>query len=167
MIMKKLRIFLLIFSLFFTTWKTQAHPYHLSLAEVKYNAKSQSLEIALKIFTDDLEKTLSISAKKPVEMKQTPEIKKQLETYLKQNFRLENAAKQVYLQRFLGHEMEADAQWLYLEIPVKLQDLKQAKFRNQVLLEVYNDQMNLMNLDLNGQKKTLIFKEGEVLQGID
>ncbi|MFC5272240.1 DUF6702 family protein [Adhaeribacter terreus] len=160
--MKIRRIFALLFVLFAAFSNAEAHLYHISIAEIKYNAKTQSLEIALKVFTDDLEKTLSFAAQKPVTLQQTAEVKKQLETYLKKNLRLENAAKQTYQQRFLGFETEADAQWLFLEIAVKPDELKQAKLRNQVLLETYPDQMNLTNLEINGKKHTLIFKEGDV-----
>lgn len=162
--MKYSRIFLLIVFWVVSISGAQAHPYHVSIAELRYNPKNQMLEIALKVFTDDLEKTLSETAKKPVTLSQNTEVKNQLAAYLMKAFQVENAQKQVLPQRFIGFETEADAQWLYLEIPVNLESLKQIKLRNQILLETYSDQMNLVNLTINGQKKTLIFKEDNVLQ---
>ena len=76
----------------------------------------------------------------------------------------ENNAKKAYPQRFLGFEAEADAQWIYLEIPITAEELKKANLRNQVLVETFADQTNLTNIDINGQKRTHIFKEGEVLK---
>ena len=141
-----------------------AHPYHVSIAEVKYNTKTQNLEIALKLISDDLEKTLSELAGKPVVINQTPEVKKQLEAYLKNNFRLEFTLNQIAPQRFIGLEQQDDAHWFYLDIPVKASQLSTAKLRNQVLVETFPDQNNLTNLEINGKKRTLIFKEGEVVK---
>lgn len=145
-------------------FKASAHPYHLSVAEIKYNAKTQNLEVALKLFTDDLEKTLSEMAGKPVQVTQNAAVQKQIETYLQKNFRVELPQNQVANQRFIGFEKQDDAHWFYLETPVKASQLPTAKLRNQVLVTTFPDQNNLTNLEINGQKRTLIFKEGEVLK---
>ncbi|KAA9340791.1 DUF6702 family protein [Adhaeribacter soli] len=146
--------------------RAEAHPYHVSIAEVSYNPKSQALEIAIKVFTDDLEKTLSDAAKKPVTLQQSPDVKSQLAAYLKKTFQVEINAKQVLPQKFLGFETEDDAQWLYLEIPVKPEQLKQLTLRNKVLFETFEDQMNLMNVTMNGQKKTLLFKHNDFVHAL-
>ena len=144
--------------------KAEAHPYHVSVAEMRYNAKTQALEISLKLFTDDLEKTLSEMAGKPVAINQSPEVKKLIETYLGKTFRIENNVWQARLPRFLGYEAEADAQWIHFEVSLKNENLTKIKIRNQVLLEIFPDQINMVNLEINGKKRTLIFKEGEVLK---
>ncbi|MBK0401982.1 hypothetical protein I5M27_03235 [Adhaeribacter sp. BT258] len=144
--------------------KAEAHPYHVSIAEVKYNAKTQSLEIALKIFTDDLEKTLSDLVRKPVLLTSDAAVQKLLETYFQKNFNVALSHNQVEVPRLLGFEKQDDAHWFYLDIPVKASQLVTAKLRNQVLIQTFPDQTNLTNLEINGQKRTLIFKEGEVLK---
>ena len=144
--------------------KAQAHPYHVSIAEVKYNAKAQSLEISLKLFTDDLEKTLSEMAGKPVLVTSDAAVQKLLETYFQKNFRVELPQNQVAVPRMFGFEKQDDAHWFYLDIPVKASQLSAAKLRNQVLIETFPDQTNLTNLEINGKKRTLIFKESEVLK---
>lgn len=141
-----------------------AHPYHVSVAEVKYNPKTQSLEIAVKLFTDDLEKTLSDLAAKPVTLTPSADLNKRLETYFQKHFRIELAQNKAAAPRFLGFEKQDDAHWFYLAIPVKPGELKNAQLRNQVLVEAFPDQTNLTNLEINGQKKTLIFKEGDLLK---
>jgi len=144
--------------------KANAHPYHVSIAEVKYNAKAQSLEISLKLFTDDLEKTLSEMAGKPVLVTSDAAVQKLLETYFQKNFRVELPQNQVAVPRMFGFEKQDDAHWFYLDIPVKASQLSAAKLRNQVLIETFPDQTNLTNLEINGKKRTLIFKESEVLK---
>ena len=155
---------LLVFGLVLAFFKAEAHPYHVSIAEIKYNAKTQKLEVALKLYTDDLEKTLSEMAVKPVLVNQSPEVQKQLEVYLNNNFRVELPQNQGLAQKFIGFEKQGDAHWLYLEIPLKQNQLEQARLRNQVLIKTFPDQTNMTNLEINGKKRTIIFKEGEVLQ---
>lgn len=162
--MKNRFYFLLLALLFLAFPKAEAHPYHVSIAEVKYNAKTQSLEIALKLFTDDLEKTLSEMAGKPVLLTPDDAVQKLLETYFQKNFQVELAENQISVPRSYGFEKQDDAHWFYLDIPVKANQLKEAKLRNQVLIETFPDQTNLTNLEINGKKRTLIFKEGEVLK---
>ncbi len=158
------RYYLLLAALLLVFVKAEAHPYHLSLAEIKYNAKTQTLEVALKIFTDDLEKTLSVEAKKPVVINQSAEVQQLVEAYLKNNFQLEISANQIVTQRLIGYEGQADSHWFFLEMPIKPEQLNAAKLRNQVLIETFSDQVNMANLEINGQKRTLLFKEGEVLK---
>ena len=163
--LKTWRNILLLFSILLTApFNAAAHPYHVSIAEVKYNAKAQSLEIALKIFTDDLEKTLSEKAGKPVVLTSDGAVVKMLEAYFQKNFQVTLPQNQVALSRSFGFEKEDDAHWFYLDIPLKADQLKDARLRNQVLLETFSDQINLTNLEINGKKRTLIFKEGEVLK---
>lgn len=47
-----------------------AHTYHASIMEVRFNPEKQRLEIALKVFTDDLEKGLAQNQPKPVTLDQ-------------------------------------------------------------------------------------------------
>ena len=157
-------IFFLTLCFFSAFLNAEAHPYHVSIAEIKYNAKAQSLEISLKLYTDDLEKTLSALAGKPVEITSDAAVQKLLETYFKKTFQVELPQNQIAAMRFFGFEKQDDAHWFYLDIPVKASQLSVARLRNQVLVETFPDQTNLTNLEINGRKRTLIFKEGDLLQ---
>lgn len=55
--------------------------------------------------------------------------------------------------------MEADVTWIYFEIPTKKLP-KGYKLVNAVLTEVYDDQVNLVNLHYQNQKRSFIFKRG-------
>lgn len=150
--------------MFAAVFSVEAHPYHTSIADIRYNAKNQTLEIALKIFANDLEKTLSDAAKKPVTLNQTPAVQAQIAAYLKKVIAIELNPKQVLPLKYIGSEPEADTYWLYAEIRLKSSQLSQVNLRNQVLLETFDDQMNIVNLDINGKKKTLVFRDGDVVK---
>jgi hypothetical protein len=151
------KVYLLLIGAFLVSFCAQAHPYHTSIGEMHYNPKSQSLEISLKVFTDDLEKSLSETVKKPVILSQKAEIKNQIAILLKNSFAIEQAGKALP-QQFIGLEAEKDTYWLYLEVKVKPELLSELKIRNQLLMETFPDQMNILNLEIKGQKKTLLFR---------
>ena len=88
----------------------------------------------------------------------------ELESYFQKNFIVELPQNQVAVPRMFGYEKQDDAHWFYLDIPVKANHLSGAKLRNQVLVTSFPDQVNMTNLEINGKKRTLIFKEGEVLK---
>jgi hypothetical protein len=150
--------FLLVFA---TIFAAEAHPYHTSIAEIRYNAKLQTLEIAVKVFADDLEKTLSNAAKKPVIVAQTPVVQAQIAAYLKKVLALEISGKESLPLKYVGSEAEKDTYWLYAEVPVKPAQLKQIQLRHQLFLDTFEDQMNIVNLEINDQKRTLLFKKDD------
>lgn len=153
-------LFLLLASLIALTSSkpTMAHDFHTSLTEVNYNPKTQSLEITIRVFTDDFERALTdINSNKPVNIKPTdlsthPLILK----YLRQHFALISPEKKPLLYDFLGKEIELDATWLYIEIP-NATNLRGYTIRNSILTELFDDQTNLLNLIYPDKKKSFVF----------
>ncbi len=157
---KLILLFLLLTSLFAFTSKptTSVHDFHTSLTEINYNPKTQSLEITIRVFTDDFERALTeINGNKPVKIKPTdlsthPLILK----YLRQHFTLISPEKKPLLYDFLGKEIELDATWLYIEIP-NATNLRGYTMRNSIFTELFDDQTNLLNLIYPDKKKSFVF----------
>ncbi|NDE61498.1 MAG: hypothetical protein EB038_04680, partial [Cyclobacteriaceae bacterium] len=74
-------------SLTFWTWLSLVHPFYISLTEMRYNSGSKKMEIAQKIFWDDLEVALSKEAGASVDFLR-PKDKTKLESQVK-NYLLE------------------------------------------------------------------------------
>ena len=64
------------------------HPFHVSTAEVEFNAKTGRLEIGLKCQTTDLERALRLMAGKKVDIENDPQIDEMLIRYVTENFYL-------------------------------------------------------------------------------
>jgi hypothetical protein len=149
-----LSIFLLIKILF--------HPFYISLTEIKYNSKENSLEISQKIFWDDLEVHLIEIHKVKIDFlkpKDKAELDKKLKQYILQNNEILVNGKRVELN-YLGYEIEEDAAWFYLEAK-QIPDPKQVEIKNSILHQHLNSQQNIINFYLDKSPKSLILLKGK------
>lgn len=68
------------------------HPFHVSTAEVEFNAKTKRLEVGLKCQTTDLERALRQMAGRKVDVESDPQIDELITRYVSENFYLAIAA---------------------------------------------------------------------------
>jgi len=135
-----------------------AHAYHTSLTEIQYNAKEKSLEISIRMFTDDLETALTKAnnGQKIMIGGKNDNSDAVLNKYIQQHFAIITPQKQKKALTVLGKELEGDATWVYVEIP-NCQDFKGNILYNNLMQEMFDDQTNLVNFLYSGNKKTYLF----------
>ncbi|SFU10452.1 hypothetical protein SAMN04489724_4005 [Algoriphagus locisalis] len=143
-------------------WLVFAHPFHLSLTEIKWNEETEHLEISQKIFWDDLEIALSAYHDESIDFL-NPAIKeklnKQIETYLADQTTIWIEDKAVKL-KFLGYEVEDDAAWFYFESEL-VKEPSLVKVKNSVLINDFPDQKNVVQVYFeNSSPKSLILGKG-------
>lgn len=132
------------------------HPLHLSVSDIFHNTETNSLEITQRIFADDLEDALRNRAKTKVDIfnPKDPEVLSRLiGDYVRQNFSISVNSRPVELN-YLGYEAEEDAIWVYLEVP-KVRNFKSITVQNTVFFEMFDDQLNLINVKRNGSIRSL------------
>ena len=132
------------------------HPLHLSVSDIFHNTETNSLEITQRIFADDLEDALRNRAKTKVDIfnPKDPEVLSRLiGDYVRQNFSISVNSRPVELN-YLGYEAEEDAIWVYLEVP-KVRNFKSITVQNTVFFEMFDDQLNLINVKKNGSIRSL------------
>jgi hypothetical protein len=136
------------------------HDFHTSLTEVNFNAKTGSLEVSIRVFTDDLERMLNETQQgKPLKIDDdAKKIDPILESYFRKNFALISPAKEVKFGKFYGKEKEADATWLYFEI-FDCQNIKEFTLYNSIFQDMFSDQTNLINIIYPQGKKTIVFDQ--------
>lgn len=139
------------------------HPLHVSVTEIEFNEKNKSLEIMMRIFTDDLEEAIrrqqndkSLNILHPPEGKTTDQI---ISDYLAAHLRLSLDGK-IRKLNYLGHEVEADAVVCYIEV-TGVKNWKYIEIRNNIITEVYDDQSNIINVTVNDKVKSLRLTESE------
>jgi hypothetical protein len=77
-----------------------------------------------------------------------------LEKYLRTKFVVEINGKTV-AYTFIGKKYDTDMVICYLEVPdVPLANLKQIAIQNEILMDIYDDQQNVVHLKANGKKKS-------------
>lgn len=141
------------------------HDFHVSITQIDYSEKEQSLQITVKIFTDDLELALETLGAPRLHLGTELESDKTrgyLERYLENRLKIAvNDAEQTFT--YLGKEVEYDATWCYLEVPnVPLPT--SIKVKNRILLEIFDDQSNLVHLSVAGKKQSLMLRKGHVTE---
>ncbi|MBM3169020.1 MAG: hypothetical protein FJZ76_07055 [Bacteroidetes bacterium] len=158
-----------VLSLTLWTWLSLVHPFYISLTELRYNAGSKKMEIAQKIFWDDLEVALSKEAGASVDFlrpKDKTKLESQVKNYLLEHTQVWINGKLVALN-YLGYEVEEDAAWFYLEsaatsIP------KSVEVRNTLLLRDFDGQQNIVHVYLNSKSpKSLLLGEGKERGRVD
>lgn len=138
------------------------HPFYISLTDMVYNEGNQRIEIAQKIFWDDLEVALSNANKTAVNFL-SPEDPALLDSmtarYLLRHNRLFIDGDTLRLH-YLGHEVEADAAWFYLESE-KIPSPKEVTIYNSLLIDDFPEQQNIVNFYKNRKPKSLLTRKGK------
>ena len=134
-----------------------AHAFHTSITEMRYNPKQKSFEISLRVFTDDLEKTLSLNNQnKKFVIENTDKNDPFIEQYVRKHFVVTTPKNQRLIYQYVGKEKEGDATWIYFEMPVN-ETIRGSKIQNSVLMDSFDDQTNIVNIFVNSEKKSYLF----------
>jgi hypothetical protein len=138
-----------------------AHEFHLSLTEIRHNSETRSLEVSIKLFTDDLLLALEQAGAPKMELgteNEPPEANELIESYLKAHFKLMVNGKPTEFT-YLGKEAELDATWCFVEVK-DVKKVQAIEVQNTLLLEAFDDQTNMINLNINGRKKSGLARKG-------
>jgi len=140
------------------------HPLYIGVTDLNYSVKEKALQGSVKLFTNDLEAALKKMNKQSIDLinpKDTMSTKKILEEYLRRHLSIK-VNNEVKKYEFIGFEHEEEAIWMYIEIkncPVP----KKISIENKLLYDYIKDQMNIIHLEVNGEKKSLKLNNPEKL----
>lgn len=133
------------------------HPLHVSVTEIEHDANKKALEITMRIFLDDLENSIRNDLQKPaldITMPGADYTTDQLvEDYLKKHFKINANGKDVQYQ-YLGHEVELPVIYLYV-LASNVKKVKDITIYNDLIMETYNDQANLIHVKVNSITKSM------------
>ena len=133
-----------------------AHPFFVSMTEMVHNEKTKSLEISVRMFTDDLEKELAGSCHCKVDLIQKEkhaEMELILQKYLNKTLNISPNGKRADF-KFIGFEKEEESIWAYLEIE-NVTFINTLTIENKILFQTQKKQSNLMRLKKKNFDKTL------------
>lgn len=146
----------------FILFITILHPLHISVTEIKLDAKDKELEISSRIFIDDLEECIQKELKKrsldilnPGKEITTDKL---VSNYLTSKFTVKVDGKLVQLN-YLGHEIEDDAMIVYWYAP-NVKKLREIEVFNSTITEVYDDQSNLVHVTVGEKTRSLRLMRG-------
>ncbi len=140
------------------------HPFHISTAEMEWNAGAKCCEVGLKLQPSDLERALSRLAGKRVRL-EDEDVDGWIEKYLQAHFRLtDDEGRPVPEMRknpdefsrikVVGKEIGIAWMWIYFELRVPAG--KQPKtLVNSVLMEVNDAQINTVSMRSGPQRRAI------------
>ncbi len=137
-----------------------AHPIHTSFAEADYNPTAKTLEVAVRLFADDVEAALAELAGKPVSFARTPpkEIDALARAYTTAHFTVKTRDHQLASLRWVGRELHdaANEVWLYFEFDLPA-GLDGVRLHHALLSDRFSDQLNSVRVRDRGREVTLTF----------
>jgi len=151
-----LSVYYIFFGSFLCNYTDIAHDLHLSKSQINYNTDTQSIEITLHLFIDDLEIALSEVGYTDLLIctkKESENADEYVAEYINDKMTI-NIDGQSYIASFLGKESSDDLQgvWCYLEI-TEIAKPDNVAVEIDFFNELYSDQKNVLNIKLDGSSQ--------------
>lgn len=131
------------------------HPFFISVIDITHNPKEAAVEISVRIFTDDLEKTLQKFSGSKIDLINPSNkafVEKQVAAYLADHIVLKVNGKGVGMQ-YLGYEIQQESTWSYFEIK-GIQELKKIEIDCSLLHDFEKKQVNMIHVKSKGTEKS-------------
>ncbi|KZS41281.1 hypothetical protein AWE51_23030 [Aquimarina aggregata] len=159
--MKKTILFFLILGSI-TLSSYTVHKFYVSVTQIEHNKEQQTLQIISRVFIDDIEDLLKIRYDESLTIdttKDDPKLDEYLKKYLDQKIKIKVNDKDIAFN-FLGKEYEDDLMICYLEVQ-NISSLEEINISNEVLMDVFEEQQNIVHVKKENQRKSLILEKGK------
>ena len=136
------------------------HAYHATLTELRYNAAKKQLELSVKIFTDDFEKAISLGQPARVNLTDAGPRPLALSTaYIQRTLQVSTVAGAPLPVQVLGMQADKEGYWFYCKVPLP-GPVPGVKLRQTMMLDVFGDEVNIVNIEAGGKKQSTLFRDG-------
>lgn len=132
------------------------HDFHVSQCEIQYRPQEGQVAVAMHLFIDDLELALNNIGYDSIYLgteKETKDADRLILEYLQGHFSIELDGKPVSYT-LIGKEVSEDLMglWCYVEA-LHIPSFSLAIIRNEILLETFDDQKNIVSFEYRGFRK--------------
>ncbi len=155
---------LLVLGIFVIAMSFTTHKFYVSNTLIEFNAQSQSYEVTCKLFTDDLERALGGDAIHLGAENEASNANTLVEEYVRSHFKI-TFNDQPQLLSFVGKEVENDLTLCYFEM-YQATDFNVLKVDNTMLLELFPEQKNIVELTSGGRSQTYILTKDKTAETI-
>ncbi len=137
-----------------------AHNFHVSITNGEVNSKTETLQVYMKVFMDDLEDGIKASTKKELKLAR-PDVHPKADTlianYILGHFSVKTNGQKLNF-RYVGKEIEQDIVFIYLEVPVK-PTVKELSVTNTLFFDRFDDQSNIVNIEVRGEVESAFLEK--------
>ena len=129
------------------------HPFYISMTDINYNNKSKAVEVSVRIFTDDFEKTLRKNCNCKIDLLvkgNENAMAAPVQSYIKKHLqlRIDGQSKEM---EYKGYQQEDESTWAYFEIK-DINSVKRLDIFNNLLHDYKQEQVNMLHLKVNGKE---------------
>ncbi|TAD86333.1 MAG: hypothetical protein EAY75_08765 [Bacteroidetes bacterium] len=132
------------------------HPFYVSVVSINQNTVEKSLEVSVRIFTEDLEQTLRMQNPTEtvdlIKLTNGPKMDSLISRYIRLKLQLQTGNRSLHLQ-YVGFERIEESVWCYFEV-VNVPTIKQLRIKNSMLYEFKKEQFNMHHVAIGGQRKS-------------
>ncbi|HET9709283.1 MAG TPA: DUF6702 family protein [Gemmatimonadales bacterium] len=136
---------------------TPVHPLHTTLTTVAWQSDHRELEVAVRVFTQDLAEAVTRAATSPTAIGAVTD--SAACRYATAALSVRDAAGAALRVARCVVERAAEVTWIRLAVPAERPEGLQ--LRNAFLFERFADQVNIVQADLAGVPRTLLFTTGD------
>jgi hypothetical protein len=131
------------------------HPFFVSMTDLNFNDKDKTLEVSVRIFTDDFENTLRKYHKDKIDILHPANktlMNEYVSNYLKNHLQISINNSQVSLE-FLGYEQEEESIWSYFQVS-NITSIQKIEIENSLLYELTHNQINLVHAKVGSKEQS-------------
>lgn len=132
-----------------------SHPYFISMTDIRHNEKAKTIEVSVRIFTDDFEKTLRKNCACKVDLSAKGDkvvMGKLISNYITQHLQLAVDGKDKRCN-YKGYQQEEESIWVYFEIEQQ-NKMNKIEVTNTLLHDYKQEQVNMIQIHANGKDQT-------------
>lgn len=155
-----LRQLLVVTLLFLMTNSVFAHQQKAAETTLLFNKRSGQLEVMHRFYLHDTEHAVQSLFDKGADILDSEVTQRQFANYVAEQFQLRSLAGEPLKLVNVGFEVDGKFFWVYQEAP-QPESLTGLQLFNGALRELWPTQVNMVNIEGQGEVKTLYFSEGK------
>ncbi len=146
--------------LLLVTVAANAHQQKESVTRILFNARTGSIEVMHRFLVHDAEHAVKKMFGTEADILGSDASRERFATYVHEQFRLRDDAGNDIALTPVGHEIDGRFVWVYAEAPAR-DDLTSLTLVHDALRELWPDQVNLVNIDREGQTTSALLAGNE------
>jgi hypothetical protein len=135
------------------------HPLHTTITTIAYDAASHQATVTVRVFTNDLDTAIARRTRGRTLATGQPSDSASF-AYLASEFTAAGRDGRPLPAQWCGSRVTGDLLWACLRLTTP-GGLSGVRIRNQALVELFDDQVNVVMADYDGRRESLLFTKGD------
>ncbi|UCH13374.1 MAG: hypothetical protein JSV22_09680 [Bacteroidales bacterium] len=144
-----------------TSARIYLHPVHVSITNIDINSELNTTEISCQFFADDFQSIVQYKQNTELVLVRNKELSQSninaINDYIYSAFEIKINNKEKISLDFKSKKQDEALIWLYYEGKIPINNITSITLVNELMLDLYEDQTNLVIVNIDGQQKGYTF----------